>query len=204
MANKDIRRIVDTIANIRDNLSEGKTAIATDATNHVYRIGSDIYFPALSRKQNRTTMSVTWIRESFAGLDIIGAADVALFINQTGDGNIAEFAKDGEAVFTVSDGKVDVSGGALLLSSILSAGLGGTTEESAVEVDITGKNNVKLSPDDDENYYEFSGTPHDGQVVVVSNISASFAGYINGNALGASSSALFIYVGDGIDEWRIL
>jgi len=101
-------------------------------------------------------------------------------------------------------GNVDVSGGALLLSSIVSAGLGGTTEESAVEVDITGKNNVKLSPDDDEKYFKFSGTPHDGQIVVVSNITSSFVGYMNGNALGASSAALFIYVGDGVDEWRIL
>jgi hypothetical protein len=51
--NKHIARIKDTWANVLANLDDGQTALVTDQNNeHVHRIGSNYYFPAMSKYWN--------------------------------------------------------------------------------------------------------------------------------------------------------
>lgn len=68
MANKDIRRISDTLDNIRASLTAGKTAITIDSGEHVYKTGEAIYHPTISSGYYVPTADITYYDANQSGL----------------------------------------------------------------------------------------------------------------------------------------
>ena len=61
-------RIEDTLAHVWSNLADGKTALLSDQNNeHVHKIGSALYFPAMSKKTTDGT-NFTYLNSDFNDL----------------------------------------------------------------------------------------------------------------------------------------
>lgn len=96
---KHIARIKNTWAFALANLDDGQTALLTDEKNeHIHRIGSDFYFPAMSKKW--TGAAFTFLDSAFNDLEIKGNLDIAEFLRHTGDLNTyLQFQTDRADIF---------------------------------------------------------------------------------------------------------
>ena len=94
MANKDIRRINETEASIKANLTNGKSAIESDGEHaHIHRTGGTLYYPANSKSFAGST--TTYADGSFASV-ALGQGQLSS-VRDSGNGIIYESARNGRS-----------------------------------------------------------------------------------------------------------
>lgn len=154
---KNIKRIKDTLANIIAGLADGKSALLTDQKNeHIHRVGSDFFFPAMSKK-TADGSSYTYLDSEFNDLDVHneltvdGATTLSGAADVIGDLDCAQNAFVGEKLGVGTDAPAyaitaegsnndDGASTAAVVSNTLATQGNGTTTKNRANVTVAAGN----------------------------------------------------------------